>query len=94
MPKFAKEIIVPKSYDFLVVRINGEIKHITELDAITLSNEWSKLKNENADLYRYNHQVSQGWRGLVLRLIGVHLPDKERVRLEGINARKESVYPE
>ncbi|SUG52996.1 Uncharacterised protein [Salmonella enterica subsp. diarizonae] len=76
------------------VRINGEIKHITELDAITLSNEWSKLKNENADLYRYNHQVSQGWRGLVLRLIGVHLPDKERVRLEGINARKESVYPE
>ncbi|HBZ8586293.1 TPA: hypothetical protein MM852_003586 [Salmonella enterica subsp. enterica] len=80
--------------NFLVVRINGEIKHITELDAITLSNEWSKLKNENADLYRYNHQVSQGWRGLVLRLIGVHLPDKERVRLEGINARKESVYPE
>ncbi|EAN6152183.1 hypothetical protein IBH50_004168 [Salmonella enterica] len=76
------------------VRINGEIKHITELDAITLSNEWSKLKNENADLYRYNHQVSQSWRGLVLRLIGVHLPDKERVRLEGINARKESVYPE
>ncbi|EBM5129124.1 hypothetical protein D0123_22405 [Salmonella enterica] len=60
------------------VRINGEIKHITELDAITLSNEWSKLKNENADLYRYNHQVSQGWRGLVLRLIGVHLPDKCR----------------
>lgn len=72
------------------VRINGENKHITELDAITLSNEWSKLKNENADLYRYNHQVSQGWRGLVLR----HLPDKKRVRLEGINARKESVYPE
>lgn len=76
------------------VRINCEIKHITELDAITLSNEWSKMKNENADLYRYNHQVSQGWRGFVLRLIGVHLPERDRVCLKGINARNESIYPD
>ncbi|WP_105655929.1 hypothetical protein [Cronobacter dublinensis] len=74
------------------VCLGGEVKHITDLDAMTLSNEWSKLKNENAALYRYNHQVSQGWRGLVLRLIGVHLPDKERVRLEDINAKIKSVY--
>lgn len=26
------------------VRIGGEVKHITELDALTLMHEWSKLK--------------------------------------------------
>lgn len=62
------------------VHIGGEVKHITELDALTLSCEWTKLKNEIADMHRYNHQISQGWRGFILRLIGVHLP--------GINSRK------
>ncbi|MCI1029618.1 hypothetical protein [Pantoea dispersa] len=76
------------------VRIGGEVRHITELDATTLSIEWSKLKTENADLYIYNRKVNQGWRGFILRLIGVHLPDKERVILGGINARKNSVYPD
>ncbi|WP_343540149.1 hypothetical protein [Klebsiella michiganensis] len=32
------------------VRIGGEVKHITELDALTLMHEWSKLKKENAHL--------------------------------------------
>ncbi|HDR2614743.1 MULTISPECIES: hypothetical protein [Enterobacteriaceae] len=76
------------------VRINGVVKAVTELDPVTLSNEWSKLKNENDDLYSYNRQINQGWRCFILRLLGIHLPDKNRVRLEGINARKESVYPE
>lgn len=26
------------------VRIGGEVKHITELDALTLMHEWSRLK--------------------------------------------------
>lgn len=76
------------------VRIGDEVKHITELDDTTLSYEWSKLKTENADLYGYNRKVNQGWRGFILRMIGVHLPDKERVMLGGINARKDSVYPD
>ncbi|EKC4415757.1 hypothetical protein OP037_004294 [Salmonella enterica] len=76
------------------VYINGEMKRITELDAITLSNEWSKLKNENAALYSYNRQVTQGYRGFILRLMGIHLPDGDRVKLGGVNARKESVYPD
>ena len=76
------------------VRIGGEVKHITELDATTLSNEWSKLKTENADLYGYNRKVNQGWRGFILRLIGVNLPDKEQVIIGGINARNNSVYPD
>jgi hypothetical protein len=29
---------------------------------------------------------------LILRLMGIHLPDKNRVCLYGINARKESIY--
>ena len=76
------------------VRVGDEVRHITELDAATLTAEWAKLKNENADLYGYNRKVNQGWRGVVLRLIGVHLPDNERVQLKGINARKESTYPD
>lgn len=76
------------------VRVGDDIKHITDLDPLTLCNEWSKLKKENADLYSYNHQVTQGWRGFILRLMGIHLPDGERVKLGGVNARKESVYPE
>lgn len=76
------------------VQINGEVKHITELDALTLSKEWEKLKNENAALYSYNREVNQGWRGFILRLVGVNLADKVRITLKGINARKESVYPE
>ncbi|EDQ1243314.1 TPA: hypothetical protein ACGQLE_004294 [Escherichia coli] len=76
------------------VQINGEVKHITELDALTLSKEWEKLKNENAALYSYNREVNQVWRGFILRLVGVNLADKVRITLKGINARKESVYPE
>lgn len=74
--------------------INEEPKHITDLSPVELCNEWSKLKNENADLYSYNRQVNRGWRGFILRLIGVNLADKNQIKLGGINARKESVYPE
>nr|WP_276588976.1 hypothetical protein [Enterobacter sichuanensis] len=76
------------------VRIGGEVKHITELDAPTLMHEWSGLKKENADPYDYNRQVNRGLRGFILRLMGIHLPDNERDRLQGINARKESIYPD
>ena len=50
------------------VRIGDEVKHITELDALTLMHEWSKLKKENADLYDYNGQVNRG----VARLYSSH----------------------
>jgi hypothetical protein len=55
--------------------------------------EWSRLKKENAHLYDYNRQVNRGWRGFVLRLMGIHLPDNDRVRLQGINARKNPSVP-
>lgn len=59
------------------VRINGEIKHITDLDPTTLTLEWTKLKSENKELYRCIDEANSGWRGFILRLIGVHLPDKK-----------------
>lgn len=68
------------------VHVGDEVKHITELDAST-------LKAENAALYSYNRQVNQGWRGFILRLMGITLPDKKQITLGGVNARKESVYP-
>lgn len=65
-----------------------------ELKQVAIMHEWSKLTKENADLYDYNHQVNRGWRGFILRLMGIHLPEKNRVCLYGINPRKESIYPD
>lgn len=53
-----------------------------------------QAEKENAHLYDYNRQVNRGWRGFVLRLMGIHLPDNDRVRLQGINARKEPICPD
>ena len=33
------------------VTVNGKVKHITELDYITLCLEWTKLREENNRLY-------------------------------------------
>lgn len=49
---------------------------IRELDDITLCLEWTKLREENNRLYEINNQANRGWRGFILRLIGVNLPDK------------------
>lgn len=58
------------------VTVNGKVKHITELDYITLCLEWTKLREENNRLYEINNKANRGWRGFILRLIGVNLPDK------------------
>ncbi|OAT35712.1 hypothetical protein M988_4409 [Hafnia paralvei ATCC 29927] len=76
------------------VRINGEVKHITELDPVTLCLEWTKLKNENKELYRCIDEANSGWRGFILRLMGVRLPDGKTLSIHGINAKNESIYPE
>lgn len=54
--------------------VNGIVKHITDIDSKTLCFEWSKLMNERNTLYKINKQAKTGWRGFVLRLIGVSLP--------------------
>ncbi|CAH0300249.1 hypothetical protein SRABI13_04361 [Erwinia aphidicola] len=59
------------------VSVNGKLKHITELDDLTLCNEWLKLKKDNDQLYEFNREVSKGWRGFILKIIGINLPKKE-----------------
>ncbi|EAB4689687.1 hypothetical protein EIR57_24345 [Salmonella enterica] len=76
------------------VRVDGEVKHITELDELQLCYEWSRLKNENNELYRINREANAGWRGCILRLIGVSLPDDKRIFLKGIDAKGMNVYPD
>lgn len=62
------------------VYIDGEVKHITELDDLTLCNEWSKLIRERNKLYDINQKINTGWRGFILRLIGISLPDRQNIR--------------
>ncbi|HDL8055946.1 TPA: hypothetical protein U5E31_003982 [Yersinia enterocolitica] len=76
------------------VRLNGEVRHILDLDEQSLCSEWSKLKRENNELYQINRLANSGWRGLILRLIGVVLPDKRGAFINGINAKGESIYPD
>ncbi|ETB96827.1 hypothetical protein CFSAN001681_22835, partial [Salmonella enterica subsp. enterica serovar Cerro str. CFSAN001681] len=52
------------------------------------------LKNENNELYRSIKEANSGWRGFILRLIGVHLPDGKTISIHGINAKGGSIYPE
>lgn len=40
------------------VTVNGKVKHITELDDITLCLEWTKLREENNRLYEINNQAN------------------------------------
>lgn len=42
------------------VTVNGKVKHITELDDITLCLEWTKLREENNRLYEINNQANRG----------------------------------
>jgi hypothetical protein len=70
-------------YGINTVEVNGEIKHIHDLDPVTLSQEWTKLRKEVNSLYDYNRKVSKGWRGVILSLIGVKLPQKHTVVTNG-----------
>lgn len=75
------------------VLLNGEVKHITDLDQDSLCAEWAKRQREINELYETNRRANQGWRGLILRLIGVHLPDKQTVFLGGVNSSDDAIYP-
>ncbi|EBE2365199.1 hypothetical protein DHU27_22920 [Salmonella enterica] len=65
------------------VIIDGQLKHITDLDPVTLCFEWTKLKNENKELYRCIKEANSGWRGLILRIIGIRLPDGKVLGIHG-----------
>lgn len=58
------------------VLIDGRHVHITELDHAALCEAWAKRQREINELYSVNKQANEGWRGVVLRLIGVVLPER------------------
>jgi len=76
------------------VKINGQIKHISDLNPLELSNEWRKRQHELNELYKINAEANAGWRGFLLRIIGVNLPDRNVIRLGGVNSKDELIYPE
>ncbi|EFW4512415.1 TPA: hypothetical protein JLM68_004253 [Escherichia coli] len=70
------------------VVIGDELKHITDLDEVTLCNEWAKMRREINNLYAVNKSANSGWRGFVLRLLGIKLPEATRKIAEGIEVRR------
>lgn len=62
------------------VVINGQVRHITDLDPLTLISQWSNLIEEQRSLYAANKTASSGWRGFLLRLLGINLPQKPGVK--------------
>ena len=42
------------------VLVDGEYRHITDLDEKTLSNAWAKRQRELNDLYEINAKANQG----------------------------------
>jgi len=74
------------------VKINGEYVHITDLDSQTLCAEWTKRQSELNELYAINAKANEGWRGMLLKLIGIKLPDKRVIKLGGMDSKGESIY--
>ncbi len=74
------------------VEINGEVIHITDLDSSTLCDHWSKRQRELRDLYDVNTKANAGWRGVILKLIGVNLPDRNTIYLGGVGTNNQSLY--
>lgn len=79
-----------KAYGIHTVIVEGEAKHITELDDVTLCTEWAKLKGENNRLYAANEKICYGWRGLVLRMLGITLQCRKPVILLGADEKNQN----
>jgi len=63
------------------VEINGETIHITDLNDSDLCKFWSERQRTLEYLYRKNEKYNKSWKGIVLKLIGVHLPDNKTIRI-------------
>lgn len=68
------------------------IDHEIEKQLSTKLKNKSKLENELAELYRINSKINKSWKGKILRLLGVNLPDNQAVKFGGINAKGEHIY--
>lgn len=61
------------------VVVDGERVHITDLDPVRLCAEWSERQREINAMYEANRRAYQGWRGVILRMLGIKLPEKHGV---------------
>jgi hypothetical protein len=57
-----------------------------------LCDQWCKRQRELKDLYEINRMANSGWKGLVLSLLGIHLPDKRTVFLGGKSSGGDALY--
>nr|WDS96435.1 hypothetical protein VW1_00007 [Enterobacter sp.] len=78
------------AYGIHTLTIEGEAKHISELDDVTLCYEWANLKRENNRLYAVNEKICSGWLGFVLRMLGITLPCRKPVMLLGADAKNQN----
>lgn len=74
------------------IQINGQHVHIIDLDEQTLCAEWAKRQREINELYSINAKANEGWRGMLLKLMGIHLPDKNVIKLGGMDSNGQSIY--
>lgn len=74
------------------VEIDGQVVHITDLSPEQLCDQWAKRQRELNDLYEVNRKANSGWRGFILGLIGIRLPDKNVYFLGGRSSTGESLY--
>ena len=58
------------------VKIGDQVVHISDLSFDQLCVQWAKRQRELNTLYEANRKAKSGWRGLVLSLMGIHLPDR------------------
>lgn len=76
------------------VKLNSEFIHITDLDEKTLCEEWAKRQRDLRELYDINLKANQGWCGMILKIIGVNLPERNVVVLGGISSDNRPLYSE
>tara|TARA_R110002033_G_scaffold135713_2_gene175252 strand:- start:17415 stop:17723 length:309 start_codon:yes stop_codon:yes gene_type:complete len=74
------------------VEINGKVIHITDLEPALLCEQWSKKQHELEELYETNFGINNSWKGWVLKLLGINLPDKKGIWIMGVDSSGNSLY--
>jgi hypothetical protein len=74
------------------VEINGDVIHITDLEPALLCEEWSKKQHELKELYEINFAINNSWKGWVLKLLGINLPEKRGIWIMDVDSSGNSLY--
>ena len=74
------------------VLIDGTHRHITDLNKDMLCDVWAKRQRELNELYSINASANKGWRGVILAMLGIHLPNRNGIKLGGIDSKGKPIY--